>query len=445
MISPRVSPNVTGTYYHGGVIFVRTPSAAHEPRDLVADGGSVRLAADTPVALDPGGPFVPVAAALERDARLRDVLARAIPIPALRDHRRVRLAVAVLAIAPAVFLLAVDLRARATDPSTPVRFLLVDLLLAGYVAFELARPTPRKPSAAALALVSIGLRWSLVVMRLCGKGLPLYVYLAPAGALAAALLVVARVPSPSRVALELLDRLGISPADARDATRVDPPPGPLVGYALAAAVGLPALLHVMRSNAVGLATQALVFVAYAIAVPLVGRRIARPGAPLVGPPPKDAIPPARIVWGVVVGLVLTVAIMTGARSFVDTGTELARCVDRLDAEARRLAAKEALELSTAIVRVRGSALLFALTAIVFPLAEERVYRGLLLDTLVKKYGSTYGLFASAVVFGVAHVPVYQLGLYQTVLLGIAFGAAYLEGGIVASIVVHATWNLLLLL
>jgi membrane protease YdiL (CAAX protease family) len=148
---------------------------------------------------------------------------------------------------------------------------------------------------------------------------------------------------------------------------------------------------------------------------------------------------------VVVGLVLTVAIMTGARSFVDTGTELARCVDRLDAEARRLAAKEALELSTAIVRVRGSALLFALTAIVFPLAEERVYRGLLLDTLVKKYGSTYGLFASAVVFGVAHVPVYQLGLYQTVLLGIAFGAAYLEGGIVASIVVHATWNLLLLL
>jgi membrane protease YdiL (CAAX protease family) len=94
--------------------------------------------------------------------------------------------------------------------------------------------------------------------------------------------------------------------------------------------------------------------------------------------------------------------------------------------------------------VKASALLFGLTAVVFPLAEERVYRGLLQDTLVRKYGTTYGLFSAAVVFGVAHVGVYQIGVYQTVLLGIAFGIAYVEGGIVASIVVHALWNFVLL-
>lgn len=438
MISPRVSPNVTRPYYHGGVIFVRTPSAGHEPRDLVAEGGTTRLTADTPVALDPEGPFVAVAAALERDARLRDVLAGAVSVPSLRGHHRVRLAVAVLAIAPAALLVAID-------ASGPTRFLVVDLIVAAYVAFELARPTPRMPAAAALALAAIGLRWSLVDLRLCGKGLPPYVHLAPAAAFAAALLVLARIPSPSRVALELLDRLGISRSEARAATRVDPPPGPLVGFAVAASVALPALLYFMRTRSTGLATQALVFVAYAVVVPLVARRVARPRAPLLAPPPEGGLPPKRILWGVLVGIVVTVAIMTGARSFVDAGTELARCVDRLDAEARRLAAKEALELSTAIVRVRGSALLFALTAIVFPLAEERVYRGLLLDTLVKKYGTSYGLFASAIVFGVAHVPVYQVGLYQTVLLGVAFGVTYLEGGIIAAVVVHATWNLLLLL
>ena len=85
-----------------------------------------------------------------------------------------------------------------------------------------------------------------------------------------------------------------------------------------------------------------------------------------------------------------------------------------------------------------------LTAVVFPFAEERVYRGLLLETLAKKYGTAYGLLASAIVFGAAHVGVYQIGLYQTVLLGVAFGVAYLEGGLLASIAVHVAWNVLLL-
>jgi membrane protease YdiL (CAAX protease family) len=68
-----------------------------------------------------------------------------------------------------------------------------------------------------------------------------------------------------------------------------------------------------------------------------------------------------------------------------------------------------------------------------------------MDVLVRKYGGAYGLFASAVVFGIAHTGSYDVALYQTVLLGIAFGVAYAEGGIVAAIAAHAAWNVTKLL
>ena len=38
--------------------------------------------------------------------------------------------------------------------------------------------------------------------------------------------------------------------------------------------------------------------------------------------------------------------------------------------------------------------------------------------------------------------IYEIALYQTVLLGVGFGLAYAEGGLVAAFVVHALWNLL---
>jgi len=83
-----------------------------------------------------------------------------------------------------------------------------------------------------------------------------------------------------------------------------------------------------------------------------------------------------------------------------------------------------------------------MTSAIFPFAEERVYRGLLQDVLVRKYGRAYGVFAASLAFGVAHLGVYQIALYQTVLLGIGFGIAYVEGGLIAAFIVHATWNLL---
>lgn len=439
MISPRVSPNVTASYYHGDVIFVRTSDAGkahgYSPKDLAADGGTAKVEATTPIALTEAGPFRPLASAVEEDARVRDVLARAFAVPALRSNARTRLAIAAFAVLPALSLVAIDVRATSTAR------VVVDLVLALYVAFELSRPTPRRPIIAALALLAIALRWSSFIARLCAKDLPWLVLAAPVALFIAAAIALARLPSPSRVALELLDKVGVSRTQAREVTHpVTPdgsPSGPLVGFALVAAIALPALLHFMRRSGTDLAAQAVVFVAYAALVPWGARRLASSSAPA-------QIDPTKILWGICAGFAITAAIMTAARSFIDTGTAFAICVDRLDFEARAFAAKEQTEMASAVMRVKASALLFGLTAVVFPLAEERVYRGLLQATLVRKYGTTYGVFAAAVVFGVAHVGVYQIGLYQTVLLGIAFGLAYVEGGIVAAIVVHASWNLVLL-
>ena len=48
-------------------------------------------------------------------------------------------------------------------------------------------------------------------------------------------------------------------------------------------------------------------------------------------------------------------------------------------------------------------------------------------------------------FGIAHLGIYRVAIYQTFLLGIAFGVAFEEGGLMASMVTHALWNLYLLL
>jgi membrane protease YdiL (CAAX protease family) len=425
------------------VIFVRTSDAStrpaqvqrHSPRDLAAEGGTTKVEAGTPVALIAEGPFRPLATAVEEDPKVRDVLGRVLSIPALRTNRKTRIAVAAFAVVPILSLIAIDIRATSTAR------IVVDLALAVYVAFELTRPTPRRPIIAVVALVAVALRWSSFIARLCAKDLPWFVLAAPVALFAAAANVLLRVPSPSRVALELLDKLGITRTQAREVANAaaprDSPSAPLVGFALAAAVALPALRHFMRRNGTDLALQAVVFVAYAALVPYGARRLASTFAPA-------PMPPKRILWGIFAGFAITAAIMTAARSFVDAGTAFAICVDRLDAEARAFTAMEQTEMANAVLRVKASALLFGLTAVVFPLAEERVYRGLLQETLVRKYGATYGVFTAAIVFGVAHVGVYQIGVYQTVLLGIAFGIAYVEGGIVAAIVVHALWNFVLL-
>ena len=424
------------------MLYIVSPDGAaerHTAADLLAEGGSVRVTVETKVALRETGPFEPLATAIERNGRLRDELAREIPIPSLRGHARTRFALLAAAVLPMAMLLELD-RELVTGHEASAGRVLVDLVLVAFVVYELSRRTPRFPGVCATALAAIALRWALVAARLCGREVHPLVHGAALLSGAAAVVVAAHVPSRSRVALELLGKMGVTRSELFAATRGgDDPSGALVAGAVACAAGLPAVLHLARMLGVGLFGQAAIFVGFAAIAPTVVRRATEPG-----PTGKAALPPspARILFGTAAGLALTAAAVTAARLFFDVGAEVAQCVQRLDAEAKLARAAESAELARAIAKVRASAPLVVMTAAVFPFAEERVYRGLLQDVLARRYGRSYAVFAASLAFGVAHLGVYQVALYQTVLLGIGFGVAYLEGGLFAAVAVHATWNLL---
>jgi membrane protease YdiL (CAAX protease family) len=426
------------------VLFVRTTAAGdvverYDAADLAAEGGSVSVTAETPVSLREKGPFEPLAVAVATDGAVRDELASGVAIPSLRGHRRLRLALLAATAVPTAALLELDRELVMGGHASAARA-VVDVLLAGFVLFELLRRTPRMPGVAALALVAIALRWGIVAARLCGRGVHPLVYAGSLVPALAALVILARVPSRSRVALELLGKLGIGRTALFQATSRPDPPGALLAASVACAAALPAMLHVARSMGAGLFVQALVAVGFAVIAPFLARRATEPSAPRPTRPR-----PARAFFAIAAGLATTAAAVTAARLFFDAGAEIASCVERLDVETRLARAAESAEIARAVARVRASTPLVAMTVIAFPFAEERVYRGLLQDVLARKYGTAYGVFAAACVFALAHLGVYEVALYQTLLLGIGFGVAYCEGGLLAAFVVHATWNMLRLI
>jgi hypothetical protein len=65
---------------------------------------------------------------------------------------------------------------------------------------------------------------------------------------------------------------------------------------------------------------------------------------------------------------------------------------------------------------------------------------LLQRVLTRRHGERLGLVYASVVFGAAHLVVYRVAAYQAALLGLGFGAAFSEGGLVASVLAHAVWN-----
>ena len=440
--SPAVRSNDTASsYYHGGVLHVRATET--EPAKAVAgaDLATASLRAESSVALSPEGPFERLASAASRNGALRDTLATTLDAPSLRGAARARTLILALAAGPIVMLLELD-RELVIAHAMTISRLVMEVVLAAYVVYELTRRTPRLPGVAAVALAAMSLRFVAFAARPCGRGVHMLVYTGAVLAAAAAIAVLAKVPTRRRVVLELLDRLQITRSDAFAATAPKEPNGALVGFAIAAAAGLPALLYATRKVDASLELQAIVALVYAIALPFAARRVAREAVfrrPAGGPSPR------AIAFGAFAGLALTFGLMSAGRDFFQSGTDIARCVGRLDAEARRAMEAQSSEVARSLARARSSALVLALTATVFPFAEERIYRGLALDVFVRKYGASYGVFASAVVFGIAHYGIYEVALYQTVLLGIGFAVAYLEGGLLAAFIVHATWNVALLL
>jgi membrane protease YdiL (CAAX protease family) len=420
----------------GAVLYVKAgdASVSRTPADLVAAAdGPDRLEAETPIALGADGPFVPLARALRENGAFRDALAAEISTPSLGGrYRKLRILVAAVVAVPVLMLVELDRELFAR--SGPGR-IAIDVLVAAWVLFELSRKTPRMPRIAAACMLAIALRWSLVATRLCGHHVHWLVWTATTLAVAGAALFALLVPTRARIELELLDKLGVSRAQQHAALAEREPSGAVVAAAVACAAGLPAMLHVLRAMGVNFYVQAIAFVAFAAAAPFVVRRFGDHDRP-------PSVVPPRVMLAVAIGLALTAAAVSCGRLFFDASAEIAHCVNRLDNEARLARLAENQELARAVARVRGSVGLVLMTAIVFPFAEERVFRGMLQDVLVRRFGRAYGIFAASLAFGIAHLGIYEVALYQTVLLGLGFGLAYAEGGILAAFFVHATWNLL---
>lgn len=85
-------------------------------------------------------------------------------------------------------------------------------------------------------------------------------------------------------------------------------------------------------------------------------------------------------------------------------------------------------------------------AVLAPLAEEFMYRGVLMMALVKQIGVTGALVVSSAVFGVVHLPAEPQAVLALFVLGMALGyVAHRTRSLVAPIVAHALFNALMVL
>ncbi len=405
------------------------------PLDLRADGGSVPVDARTEVEIADGR-WLSLPRALVESQALRETLAAAIEVPCLRGHGRLRAATGALAAFPMIAVLVLDLRAASGLVPGSLGLVAADLVSAAFVGRELARRTPRMPRVAAAILLAAGVRLLGLVMKVCARGVDVPTWLATGLAFAAGGLWLARAPTASRVALELGGKLGLARRDLSSARAEEDAEvsSRLFAVSLAAALGLPLALALARRAGTGLEAQALLLVAYGALVPLGVARVAGSNAT-----PRRG--PMDVAFGTAIGLVAAVALAGGGDAFMRAGDELARCAEKLDAESRRMVASHAQEVREALVRVRSSTWLTSMTVLAIPFAEERIYRGVLLPVLVRRYGRAYGVFATSLGFAVLHASVYVLAGWQVAMLGFAFALAYLEGGILAAIAAHALWSL----
>ena len=81
-----------------------------------------------------------------------------------------------------------------------------------------------------------------------------------------------------------------------------------------------------------------------------------------------------------------------------------------------------------------------------PVAEEFMYRGVLMMTLLKQMGILGALIVSSALFAIVHLPTEPQAVLPLFFLGIALGyVAYRTRSLVAPIVTHATFNALMVL
>ncbi len=83
------------------------------------------------------------------------------------------------------------------------------------------------------------------------------------------------------------------------------------------------------------------------------------------------------------------------------------------------------------------------TIVTGPIIEEIVFRFALITLLIPFFNSTIiAIAASALLFGIAHIPYGGLKLADGLIFGIIMGFAFMQFGIVVPIFAHITHNLL---
>lgn len=400
------------------------------PTDLVpdGDGAGVRVDAMTLVAREKRGPYVPLLVALRSDVALRSAFARALGVASLKRARPLRTWM-LAGLVPLLVVCELERELWSKGAAVGPR-LFADAFLFVALAVELLRPVPARPRVVAAVFFAIGARYVYMILAAHGHGLSPVIWVAPAISIGAGALSFA-LPTRDALVDEIAERLRIEVPISRPEAD-----DRLSGRAVMAAVGLPLALYVARLAGLSLWSQAGVFlVVGAIASYVVGDVRSAFGRGLRVTAESTAY-----------GLVRTLGFAGLVHYVAEAGGEIWKMVS--PASFSRTAGwffeAEAAESSRQVEAVKSRLAFVAMTALFGPIIEELVYRSGLQRALVPRFGPRAALVLSSVVFAGAHFGVYRAAMVQTVILGIAFGLAWAEGGILVAILVHAIWNFYLL-
>jgi len=420
----------------GPVIFVRQPGGPVSRVAVAAlAGGPLRLRATTEVALREGGTYEPFAHGVARDPELRARLAHGLALPASVAFAKLR-PLLFLGLVPLFMLVELDRELWVAGlPGARTR-LVVGALLGLMLAGDFVRKVPRHPGTSAAVLFWVAARYLNVLAVVCGKT-GVHGFFAPALAAGVGGVLLARAPRGNALTEAILDKLGVDPSEVLRARLGDMPKPKVVAAAVAAAFGLPVLLYVLRKVDGNIWTTGFALIAYAAVVPELVERLVEGERPARG-----RFRPTRVLFGAVVGFALTTGLVSSAQRSFDAGIYVQRCThpQEFEREGKKLLEAETHEVRRGIQQAKDALPVLLMTVLAVPLAEERLYRGLLQRVLTRRYGERLGLVYAALAFGASHLVVYRVAAYQAALMGFGFGSAFGEGGLVASFLAHALWN-----
>jgi membrane protease YdiL (CAAX protease family) len=399
------------------VVFVRRGNEEDAEAVVPAD---LKTRRDVEIAVREAGPFVALADA-PADPAIRQRLARALDTPSVRRWRRTRPWL-LLGLFPIVALADLERELIALGTTGVAGRLAGDLVLGVFLVTEIARPIPRHPRTWAIASLAIAARYAYMITALCGHALPLF-WLGVGLSLFASILALATMPTARALESDVREALAL-PA-AKPATAPLP-----IAVPILASLALPAFTFATRSLA-GLALSGVVFVVLGSAVPFLVKKTPAPERPWLER--ADAA-----FFGFSASIALTRLVHYTTIAF----GEAMRCASptTYDEIARPFFEKQAGEVGQHVTSARTELLLLAMAVVVVPIVEERVFRGTLQRALRSRTTAPRAIGATSVIFALAHLGVYRTALHQTFLVGLAFGAAYEEAGILAAITAHALYN-----